>query len=214
MKRAATLTSSSSNEFFEARFKQQCVMAILRGLPPAATVELCEAAWAAGIEVVEVTLQRPEAIGSLEAAVVAARRQGRTVGAGTVTSTALVEQAANAGAVFTVSPGLDDAVALSSLAHGLPHLPGVATAGEIQRAALLGLSWLKAFPAAQLTPGWFKAMLGPFPGVRFVATGGVDAKSAPGFLQAGVWVVGTGSALADPAQVGLLAALRRPTAPR
>jgi len=209
MSYAKASAAALSNEYFGGRFEHQCVMAILRGLPPAATVQLCERAWEAGVQLVEVTLQKPEAIPSLEAAVAAAGRQGRAVGAGTVTSTALVEEAAKAGAVFTVAPGFDPEVAAASLEAGLAHIPGVATASEIQQATVLGLSWLKAFPAAQLTPGWFKAMLGPFPEVRFVATGGVDATNAPAFLQAGAWVVGVGSALADPAQVALLSTLRR-----
>jgi 2-dehydro-3-deoxyphosphogluconate aldolase/(4S)-4-hydroxy-2-oxoglutarate aldolase len=203
------LSAAGSNQFFDRRFDNQAVMAVLRGMPPAETVELCEKAWSAGIELVEVTLQSPDAIKSLEAAVTAAQEQSRTVGAGTVTSGELVRAAAKAGAVFTVAPGFDREVALCSLQAGLAHLPGVATASEVQQALALELRWLKAFPAAQLTPGWFKAMLAPFPGVRFVATGGVDAKNAAEFLRAGAAAVGVGAALADPAQVGLLAGLTR-----
>lgn len=197
-----------SDEFFEEHFSDQCVMAVLRGMPPDETVDLCRHAWRAGIGLVEVTLQSEDAMPSLEAALSAAAGEGRILGAGTVTSEELVNQAAAAGAAFTVAPGLDPDVAAASLAAGLPHLPGVATPSEIQRARALGFSWMKAFPAAQLTPDWFKAMLGPFPGVRFVATGGVDATNAPAFLNAGARAVGVGSALADPAQVPLLARLR------
>lgn len=200
--------AARSNEFFEDRFTHQRVMAVLRGLPPAETVELCELAWGAGVELAEVTLQSEDALPSLEAAVTAAKTEGRIVGAGTVTSPGLARRAASAGAAFTVAPGFDAEVALASLDAGLPHLPGVATPTEIQQARVLGFSWLKAFPAAQLTPAWFKAMLAPFPGVRFVATGGVDASNARAFLEAGARAVGVGSALADPAQVELLAALR------
>jgi len=184
-------------------------MAVLRGMPPAETVELCEKAWAAGIGLVEVTLQSPDALASLDAAVAAGRERGRMVGAGTVTSAELVRQAAAAGAVFTVAPGLDREVARASLAAGLPHLPGVATATEVHEAISLGLHWLKAFPAAQLTPGWVKSMLAPFPNARFVATGGVDGHNAADFLRAGARAVGVGSALAGPAQVELLAGLSR-----
>jgi len=206
---ATGLVPSASDEFFEKHFARQPVMAVLRGMPPAETVELCEKAWAAGIELVEVTLQSPDAVASLEAAVALAQRQGRIAGAGTVTSTGLARRAAEAGASFTVAPGFDAEVALSSLEAGLPHLPGVATATEVQQALALGLHWLKAFPAVQLSAGWFKAMLAPFPNARFVATGGIDARNAPEFLQAGAAAVGVGSALADPAQLDLLAGLPR-----
>jgi len=59
-----------------------------------------------------------------------------------------------------------------------------------------------------LTAGWFNALLAPFPLACFVAAGGVDASNAPDFLKAGARVVGVGSALSDPAQLGLLAALQ------
>ena len=95
----------------------------------------------------------------------------------------------------------------ASLDAGLPTLPGVATASDIQRCARLGLGWLKAFPATTLGPGWIAAMRGPFPDVRFVATGGVTVANAAGFLSAGARAVALGSALADPAQLDGLARL-------
>ena len=51
-----------------------------------------------------------------------------------------------------------------------------------------------------LGPDWISALLGQFPGVRFVATGGLTVADAPAFLAAGVRVVALGAALADPAQ--------------
>ncbi|WP_245665087.1 FCD domain-containing protein [Actinoplanes subtropicus] len=88
----------------------------------------------------------------------------------------------------------------ASLAAGMPHLPGVGTATEVQRAWLAGCRWMKAFPAAALGPGWISAVLGPFPGARFVATGGITVAGAPAFLAAGARVIALGAALADPAQ--------------
>ncbi len=132
---------------------------------------------------------------------------GRLVGAGTVVSPRHVELAASAGAAFTVSPGFDADVVRASVVAGLPPLPGVATATEVQAAMALGLTWLKAFPASLLGTGWFRAMAGPFPGARFVATGGMDAANAGDFLDAGVRTVAVGSAIEDPAQLPALAAL-------
>jgi 2-dehydro-3-deoxyphosphogluconate aldolase / (4S)-4-hydroxy-2-oxoglutarate aldolase len=106
-----------------------------------------------------------------------------------------------------VAPGLDPEVVRLSAELALPHLPGVATPSEIQRAHRLGLSWVKAFPAAELGTGWFKAMLGPFPGLRMVATGGMNASNAPEFLAAGAAVVAVGSALEDAEQLPALAKL-------
>ena len=88
---------------------------------------------------------------------------------------------------------------------GLAAMPGVATATEVQQAYTAGLRWLKAFPASLLGTGWFPAMHGPFPEVRFVATGGMNARNAAEFLDTGVRVVAVGSALEDAAELARLA---------
>ncbi|MEU8110638.1 bifunctional 4-hydroxy-2-oxoglutarate aldolase/2-dehydro-3-deoxy-phosphogluconate aldolase [Micromonospora sp. NPDC048947] len=196
---------------FDHIFGGARVMAILRGLPVAETVRLAERAWDLGIDVVEVPVATADAVPALRAAVEAGAERDRIVGAGTVLDVEQVAAAADAGARFTVAPGLDLAVADAAAARGLPHLPGVATPTEAQQALRHGLTWLKAFPAISLGPAWFKAVAGPLPQLRFVATGGLDASNAGAFLQAGVRVVAVGSALSDPTQLDALAKLTRPT---
>ncbi|MGI5119836.1 bifunctional 4-hydroxy-2-oxoglutarate aldolase/2-dehydro-3-deoxy-phosphogluconate aldolase [Marinactinospora thermotolerans] len=195
------------SQTFDEIFDGQRVMAILRGMPPQETVELASRAWDLGIDLVEVPVQTPEALSSLRAAIDAGAQRGRAVGAGTVITVEQVAAVAQAGAAFTVAPGFDPAVLAASAAAGLPHLPGVATPSEIQQALRHGARWVKAFPATALGTAWFSAMRGPFPQVRFVATGGLDARSAPAYLDAGARVAAVGSALSDPAQVELLADL-------
>ncbi|WP_219416421.1 bifunctional 4-hydroxy-2-oxoglutarate aldolase/2-dehydro-3-deoxy-phosphogluconate aldolase [Pseudonocardia nigra] len=197
---------ASVARFFDETFAQQRVMAILRGFSVERTVELAQRAWDNGIHAVEVPIQSAEAIDALAAAVRAGAARGLPVGAGTVVTLEHVAQAADAGAAFTVAPGFDERVAAASAAAGLAHLPGVASASEVQRALGLGLTWMKAFPAAVLGAGWFSAMRGPFPQVRFVATGGMGAANAREFLDAGASVVAVGSALEDPEQLDRLAA--------
>ncbi|MCG5468113.1 bifunctional 4-hydroxy-2-oxoglutarate aldolase/2-dehydro-3-deoxy-phosphogluconate aldolase [Micromonospora sp. LAH09] len=196
---------------FDHIFGGARVMAILRGLPVAETVRLAERAWDLGIDVVEVPVATADAVPALRAAVEAGAERGRIVGAGTVLDVEQVAASADAGAAFTVAPGLDLAVADAAAARGLPHLPGVATPTEAQQALRHGLTWLKAFPAISLGPAWFKAVAGPLPQLRFVATGGLDATNAEAFLQAGVRVVAVGSALSDPKQLDRLANLTSPT---
>ena len=76
-------------------------------------------------------------------------------------------------------------------------------------AVSLGLTWLKAFPATWLGVGWFTHIRGPFPQVRFVATGGLDARTSSEFLDAGVRVAAVGSALEDASQLERLAEVLR-----
>ncbi|MET8696132.1 bifunctional 4-hydroxy-2-oxoglutarate aldolase/2-dehydro-3-deoxy-phosphogluconate aldolase [Streptomyces bauhiniae] len=192
---------------FDRIFAKAPVMAILRGMPLEKSVELATRAWDLGIECVEVPVQSREAVEVLAAVVAAGAERGRPVGAGTVTTAERLAWAVSAGAAFTVAPGLDAEVARASLDAGLPHLPGVATATDVQAARALGLDWLKAFPASVLGPDWFRAMRGPFPEVPFVATGGIDASNAAAYLAAGAQVVAVGSALEDPEQLPALADL-------
>ena len=197
----------TDNSVFEEIFRDVPLMAILRGMGVERTLVTATRAWDLGITAVEVPVQTPTDVEALRVVAEAARERGLTVGAGTVVSLEHVRQAADAGAAFTVSPGFDVDVVRASHEAGMPALPGVATATEVQRAMAEGLTWLKAFPASLLGTGWFPAMRGPFPQARFVATGGMDSGNARSYLDAGVRVVAVGSALEDEAQLPALAEL-------
>jgi 2-dehydro-3-deoxyphosphogluconate aldolase/(4S)-4-hydroxy-2-oxoglutarate aldolase len=195
------------NSGFEELFSGSPLMAILRGMGVERSLAVSTTAWDLGIDVVELPIQTDEDVEALRVVAAAGRERGKSVGAGTVVSVEHVAQAASAGAVFTVSPGLDLDVVRASHDAGLLSIPGVATASEVQLSLKAGLTWLKAFPASELGPRWLTAMHGPFPQARFVTTGGMNASNAGEYLSAGARVVAVGSALEDPAQLPLLAEL-------
>lgn len=197
------------NSEFETIVGAAPLMAIMRGMGASRSLAVARSAWDLGIDVVELPIQSADDVEALRIVAAEGRERGKQVGAGTVVTTDHVRQAADAGAMFTVSPGLDLDVARASADAGLPPMPGVATASEVQLAMREGLTWLKAFPASLLGPSWFGAMHGPFPGATFVATGGMNAANAGEFLDAGVRVVAVGSALEDDAQLPKLAGLLR-----
>jgi Entner-Doudoroff aldolase len=197
----------TDNSAFDQLFGDVPLMAILRGMGVERTLATATRAWDLGITAVEVPVQTPTDVEALRVLAEAARERGLVVGAGTVVSLEHVRQAADAGAAFTVSPGLDVEVVRASHDAGMPALPGVSTATEVQHALREGLTWLKAFPASLLGTGWFPAMRGPFPQARFVATGGMGSGNAREYLDAGVRVVAVGSALEDEAQLPALAQL-------
>jgi Entner-Doudoroff aldolase len=194
-------------DWFDGTLGTCPIMAILRGYSTQDTLALAHRAWDLGITMVEIPIQTDAALETLAAVAAAARDRGTAVGAGTVLSPEHVISARDAGAAFTVSPGFDPDVVDASHAAGLPSLPGVATATDVQSALRRGLRWLKAFPAAALGEGWLSAMRGPFPQVNFVATGGMTAGNAERFLHAGASAVAVGSALEDPTQLDRLAAI-------
>jgi 2-dehydro-3-deoxyphosphogluconate aldolase / (4S)-4-hydroxy-2-oxoglutarate aldolase len=205
-----TATHRGYPDWFGAGFASCSVMAVFRGLSPADTVDLANVAWDLGATQVEVPIESANAVPSLEAAIAAGRDREMRVGAGTIVTPEQLHCAATAGAAYLVSPGLDpNLIALADRA-ALPMLPGVATASEILRAQSMGFEWVKAFPASVLGAGWFTAMKGPFPSVKFVATGGITGHNAADFLAAGASVVGIGRAFGDPTQLDrLVAALER-----
>jgi 2-dehydro-3-deoxyphosphogluconate aldolase/(4S)-4-hydroxy-2-oxoglutarate aldolase len=189
-------------------FEGHTVMAVLRNHSIDDTVRLTNTALDLGITLIEVPIQTPDAVPALEAAIAAARERGAGCGAGTITTVDQVELCVRLGASFTVAPGFDRPVVTRSQELALPHLPGVATASEIQAAVSAGCRWLKAFPASLLTPGWFQAMkTGPFPQVSLLASGGISALNAEEFLSAGAAGVAVGSALEDPDQLAQLSRL-------
>jgi 2-dehydro-3-deoxyphosphogluconate aldolase/(4S)-4-hydroxy-2-oxoglutarate aldolase len=107
-----------------------------------------------------------------------------TVLAGTVCHVSQVQASLRAGAAGIVSPGLTEAMASAVDAAGVAWLPGVATASDIMRGLALGLDSFKLFPASIVGgPEALRALAGPFPGVRFCPTGGIDRAAAGRYLE-------------------------------
>ncbi|GAB3403876.1 beta/alpha barrel domain-containing protein [Flindersiella endophytica] len=161
---------------------------------PAGAAPLGAALLAGGLTCVEVTFRTDAAAESLR---ILAEDASLLVGAGTVVSTAQVNQAVSAGARFIVSPGFSPTVVKHCQEVGIPVFPGVATATEIQQALELGITTVKFFPAGQLGgPGMVKALSAPFRNVRFIPTGGVTTANLADYLAipavaavGGTWMV-------------------------
>ena len=145
-------------------------------------VDLAQALYAGGIEVLEVTLRTPRALDAL-----ASIRQALPqllVGAGTLIHTEQFLEARDAGAQFAVSPGCTERLAAAADDCGLPYLPGVMTPSEVLLALEYGYRSLKLFPADGATSvKMLKSFKGPFTGIRFCPTGGVTADNLQSFLR-------------------------------
>ncbi|HKA50952.1 MAG TPA: bifunctional 4-hydroxy-2-oxoglutarate aldolase/2-dehydro-3-deoxy-phosphogluconate aldolase [Candidatus Dormibacteraeota bacterium] len=154
----------------------------------------------AGLEVIEVTFTLACAGRAIERL----RRDhpGALVGAGTVRQVAQLEEAAAAGAQFLVAPGLNPTLVEAARRHGLPLLPGVFTASEIDLGLRVGAELLKLFPAEPSGPGYLAAMLQPFPEAKLVPTGGITATNAAAYLDAGAVAVAMGSSLFPARRIG------------
>jgi 2-dehydro-3-deoxyphosphogluconate aldolase/(4S)-4-hydroxy-2-oxoglutarate aldolase len=141
---------------------------------------LADALVAGGLGIAEITLRTPAALAAIRTM---AKREDVVVGAGTVLTPAQVEAAVDAGARFVVSPGTSPAVVARARDLGVGVLPGAVTATELQAAVELGVTTLKFFPASAAGGvGTLKALAAPFPGVRFVPTGGIHAGNVAEYL--------------------------------
>lgn len=198
------LRDPREDRFFEDLFGSTRVMTIIRGLSADDAVRRAEDAWAHGVRAVEVTIAESAHVAALEAVVQAAHGRGVLVGAGSIYRTAQVALVAGLGVDFTVAPGLSAEVSRACRAAGLPHLPGVASASEVTAAESLGHTWMKAFPARELGASWFRAMDGPFPWAKWIATGGMGVGNAAEFFAAGVRAVGMGARIDDWTKAGPL----------
>ncbi len=105
------------------------------------------------------------------------------VGAGTVINKDQCKEALNAGAKFIVGPGYQKDVSKMCRDKGVPYFPGCVTPTEIIDAVNDGWSIIKFFPA-QVYGGLatMKALSGPFPQIKFIPTGGVDASNLAEYL--------------------------------
>ncbi|OMH23254.1 hypothetical protein BKD30_12905, partial [Tersicoccus phoenicis] len=134
----------TDNSAFGELFGSARLMAILRGMGTERSLAVATTAWDLGIEAVEIPVQTPADVEALRVVATAAAARGLRVGAGTVVTGEHVQQAKDAGAAFTVSPGFDVEVVRSSAEAGMPSLPGVGC--EQPRS----VSWF-----------WFRFMSGP-----------------------------------------------------
>ena len=105
------------------------------------------------------------------------------VGAGTVLTTEQADSAVAAGAKFIVSPGLNPVTVKYCQAKGVPVIPGIMTPSEIELALSLGLTEVKFFPAEPAGGlKYIRAIAAPYTMMKFMPTGGINAKNLTNYL--------------------------------
>lgn len=158
------------------------ILPVVTPLDATSTVSLAKALLAGGIKGIEITLRTDAAIDALIA--VKEENLAMQIGVGTVTNTKRVQQVADIGVDFAVSPGLTTHVLEAAVDAQLPLLPGVSSPSEIMLGQQFGLNFFKLFPAGSLNGvSMLKALHGPFPDTKFCPTGGVNPSNANEYLQ-------------------------------
>ncbi|WP_114951245.1 2-dehydro-3-deoxy-6-phosphogalactonate aldolase [Sphingosinicella terrae] len=190
----------SAPDKFRAAFFQCPLIAIIRGVTPHECEAIGEALVGAGVRIVEVPLNSPEPLVSIERL---ARRFGKEalIGAGTVLKAEDVSRVADAGGEIIVSPSTDVDVIRTTVAAGLVSSPGYFTPSEAFTALKAGAHLLKLFPAEAAAPAVVKAQRAVLPkAVPLVVVGGVTPEKMADYLAAGADGFGLGGALYRPGQ--------------
>lgn len=144
-------------------------------------VPTAKAMLAGGVGVMEITFRTAAAPEALRR--VKAQCPDMLVGAGTVVTLEQGKLAVECGAEFIVSPGYDEELVSWCCENNIPVTPGCVTPTEIMMALKHDIHVVKFFPAnvyGGLTA--IKSLAGPFGGVKFIPTGGVNQDNIAQFL--------------------------------
>jgi 2-dehydro-3-deoxyphosphogalactonate aldolase len=175
------------------------LVAILRGITPEEAEPVGDALWQAGWRLLEVPLNSPGPLQSIERMV--RRFPQALVGAGTVRTADEVRQVHDAGGQLVVSPHFDRRVVEAASRLGMVSLPGVMTPSEAFAAIDCGATGLKLFPAETIPPAAVKAMRAVLPAdVLLLPVGGIAPDNMAAYRVAGASGFGIGSALYQPAR--------------
>ena len=142
---------------------------------------LAKALCAGGLPCAEVTFRTDAAAEAIK--IMTDNFPDMCVGAGTVLNAAQVDAAIAAGSKFIVSPGLNPKTVKYCIEKNIPITPGTSSPSDIEQAIELGLDVVKFFPAEQSGGlAKIKAMAAPYVNMKFMPTGGVNAKNLTSYL--------------------------------
>ena len=189
------------NEIIE-RVKEKKLVVIVRGVYGEDCLKLARALYDGGIQLMEVTFDQSSKENQKKTvdtiSLINESMQGKVViGAGTVTTIQILEDAYNAGAKFIVSPDMNPEIIKSTVEKGMVSMPGAMTPTEILAAYNSGADFVKVFPVSNLGTDYIKAVTGPLNHIPLLAVGGVNEKNVGEFIKAGVCGAGVGGNLVN-----------------
>lgn len=169
---------------------KQTLLPIIQANSVSQGVEIAKAMSAAGVDLVEVVLRTNVSIDVIRA--IKQELPQLKVGAGTVVSEAIYNDAIDAGSDFIITPAISSNLLKALENSPVPVLPGVSNTADILMAAEFGYTELKLFPAS-LSGGtsFLSAMSSVFKNIIFCPTGGINQQNQDEYLSlANVFAVG------------------------
>ena len=174
------------------------LIAILRGIMPTEVCAVAEILIAQGITTIEIPLNSPDALKSLELMVRCFNNE-INFGAGTVLNSKQVNDVYNSGGKLIVSPNCNTEVIRKTKELNMLSFPGVFTPSDCFLALESGADGLKFFPSFLIGPAGYIAIKAVLPSnVDSYAVGGVSSENFLHWLKAGITGFGIGSALYTP----------------
>jgi 2-dehydro-3-deoxyphosphogalactonate aldolase len=188
----------SPRELLHSYLNECPLIAIIRGVTPGEVEAIGDAIYEAGIRIVEVPLNSPDPLSSIEC--LASRFGERMlVGGGTVLSWSQVHEVKDSGGRLIVSPNSNGEVIDATVRAGLVSCPGYFTPSEAFAAVAAGATALKLFPAEAASPAVLKAHMAVIPNdVPMIVVGGVQPDNMRPWIEAGAAGFGLGSGLYRP----------------
>jgi 2-dehydro-3-deoxyphosphogalactonate aldolase len=174
------------------------IVAILRGVKSEEAESICATLEQAGVVIVEVPLNSPNALSSIA---ILSRIFGdrMLIGAGTLTNPKQVAEVAAAGGRLIVTPHADTAIVRATKAANLFAVPGFFNPTEAFALLQAGADAIKLFPSEVLGIPMLKALQAVLPkNTIVIPVGGVDAEQIAPWMAAGALGVGVGSSIYKP----------------
>lgn len=118
------------------------------------------------------------------------------IGAGTVRNLEQLKKAHEHGAQFVLGPhSFDSDMFEYCKKHEIISVPSAMTPSEVNSMLALGADIVKVFPAAVVTPRFFKDIQGPLGKIPLMAVGGVGKENIQKFYENGAEYAGVGSSM-------------------
>lgn len=176
------------------RILESGALAVVRATPER-VLEIAEGILRGGVPVMEISYTNADAPKAIDAVHEKFGDQ-LLVGAGTVNNGATAKDAISHDAGFIYSPIFDSEVMSLANEYQIPYAPGCSTVTEAVHAIRAGATFIKYFPYGSLLgPEIIKTIKTPIPDLPMLESGGVNADNITDWFEAGVEVVGIGSAL-------------------
>lgn len=157
---------------------------------------LADILWRNKLPVVEITFRSAAAVDAI--ALVRKRYPTMFIAAGTVLTKEQVIAAKNAGADCIVTPGFNPNIVQYCQILDFPIIPGVNNPMAIEAALEYGIHFVKFFPAeASGGVKMIKALLGPYPHLKIMPTGGVGLGNITDYISVSNIVACGGSWFVD-----------------